>query len=40
MTFPIDAFAQTCLLEGVDELGYLLAQDAAITAFEERRHAA
>ena len=40
VTFPIDAFAQTCLLEGVDELGYLLAQDAAITAFEERRHAA
>lgn len=40
VTFPLDAFAQTCLLEGVDELGYLLAQDAAITAFEERRHAA
>lgn len=40
VTFPIDAFAQTCLLEGVDELGYLLAQDAAITAFEERRRAA
>jgi 3-isopropylmalate/(R)-2-methylmalate dehydratase small subunit len=40
VTFPIDAFAQTCLLEGVDELGYLRAQDAAITAFEERRHAA
>lgn len=40
VTFPLDAFAQTCLLEGVDELGYLIAQDAAITAFEERRHAA
>ena len=40
VTFPIDAFAQTCLLDGVDELGYLLAQDAAITTFEERRHAA
>jgi len=40
ITFPLDAFAQTCLLEGVDELGYLLAQDAAITTFEERRHAA
>jgi 3-isopropylmalate/(R)-2-methylmalate dehydratase small subunit len=42
--FPLDAFAQTCLLEGVDELGYLLAQDAAITAFErargDARHAA
>ena len=40
VTFPLDAFAQTCLLEGVDELGYLLAQDAAITRFEEHRHAA
>ncbi|MFN9967863.1 MAG: 3-isopropylmalate dehydratase small subunit [Lysobacteraceae bacterium] len=43
VTFPLDAFAQTCLLEGVDELGYLLAQDADITAFEtarEARHAA
>ena len=40
VSFPLDAFAQTCLLEGVDELGYLIAQDAAITAFEERRHAA
>ena len=40
VSFPLDAFAQTCLLEGVDELGYLLAQDAGITAFEERRHAA
>ena len=40
VTFPIDAFAQTCLLEGVAELGYLLAQDAALTAFEERRPAA
>jgi 3-isopropylmalate/(R)-2-methylmalate dehydratase small subunit len=24
--FPIDAFARTCLLEGVDQLGYLLKQ--------------
>ena len=37
--FPLDAFAQTCLLEGVDELGYLLAQNTAITAYEARRHA-
>jgi 3-isopropylmalate/(R)-2-methylmalate dehydratase small subunit len=44
LEFPLDAFAQTCLLEGVDELGYLLAQDAAITTFEhargDARHAA
>jgi 3-isopropylmalate/(R)-2-methylmalate dehydratase small subunit len=38
--FPLDAFAQTCLLDGVDELGYLLAHDDAITAFEENRHVA
>ena len=36
--FPLDAFAQTCLLEGVDELGYLLQQSAAIHAFENTRH--
>lgn len=35
--FPLDAFARTCLLEGVDEMGYLLARGDAITAFEHRR---
>jgi len=34
--FPLDAFSQTCLLEGVDTLGYLLLQDAAISAFEHQ----
>ncbi len=34
--FPLDAFARTCLLEGVDTLGYLLRHDAAIGAFEAR----
>ena len=24
--FPLDGFSQTCLLEGVDQLGYLLAR--------------
>lgn len=33
--FPIDPFAKTCLLEGVDELGYLLARNDAITQFEK-----
>ena len=33
-TFELDAFAQTCLLEGVDQLGYLLKHDTAISAFE------
>jgi 3-isopropylmalate/(R)-2-methylmalate dehydratase small subunit len=32
--FPIEAFARYCLLNGVDELGYLLKQSAAITEFE------
>jgi 3-isopropylmalate/(R)-2-methylmalate dehydratase small subunit len=35
--FPLDAFARTCLLEGVDELGYLLLRDDAISAFESNR---
>ncbi len=35
-TFELDAFAQTCLLQGVDQLGYLLKHDAAISAFEHR----
>ncbi|MGD9599831.1 MAG: 3-isopropylmalate dehydratase small subunit [Steroidobacteraceae bacterium] len=35
--FPIDAFARYCLLNGVDELGYLLSKDAAIGAYEQRR---
>ncbi len=32
--FPIDAFAKHCLLEGVDELGYILKREAAIGAYE------
>ena len=35
--FPLDAFARTCLLEGVDQLGYLLKQADAITAYEQSR---
>ena len=35
--FPIEAFARYCLLHGTDELGYLLAQQPAIDAFERRR---
>lgn len=34
--FALDAFARTCLLEGVDELGYLLARDTDIQAYENR----
>ncbi|MFC6840914.1 3-isopropylmalate dehydratase small subunit [Xanthomonas theicola] len=32
--FPLDAFSQTCLLEGVDELGYLLLRQPAIEQYE------
>lgn len=35
--FPVDAFARYCLMNGVDELGYLLSQDPAITQFEQVR---
>jgi len=36
--FPLEAFARYCLLNGVDELGYLLGHAAQIDAFE-RAHA-
>ncbi|HTQ54655.1 MAG TPA: 3-isopropylmalate dehydratase small subunit [Bryobacteraceae bacterium] len=32
--FPIDPFAKHCLLEGVDELGYILQNEGAIAAYE------
>jgi 3-isopropylmalate/(R)-2-methylmalate dehydratase small subunit len=32
--FPVDSFAKHCLLEGIDELGYILQQEPAIAAFE------
>src|SRR5271166_6109300 len=35
--FPIDSFAKHCLLNGVDELGYILQHEADIAAFESRR---
>ncbi len=37
VTFPVDAFAKYCMLEGVDELGYILQQEEAIAAYEARR---
>ena len=37
--FPIDPFAKTCLLQGVDELGYILGFADQIAAYEERRQA-
>jgi 3-isopropylmalate/(R)-2-methylmalate dehydratase small subunit len=34
VTFPIDPFAKHCLLNGVDQMGFLLAEDESILAFE------
>jgi len=33
--FPIDPFARTCLLQGVDPLGFLLTQEASIEDYEK-----
>jgi 3-isopropylmalate/(R)-2-methylmalate dehydratase small subunit len=35
--FPIDSFSKTCLLEGIDELGWIMKQEPAIAAYEARR---
>jgi 3-isopropylmalate/(R)-2-methylmalate dehydratase small subunit len=35
--FPVDGFAKHCLLNGVDELGYIQQQEASIAAYEARR---
>jgi len=37
VSFPIDPFNKTCLLNGVDELGYILGFEKEITAFESGR---
>lgn len=37
--FPVESFARYRLLNGIDELGYLLSQQAAIEAFERGRGA-
>ena len=37
VTFPIDLFNKTCLLNGVDELGYILGFEKEIAAFEAQR---
>lgn len=35
--FPIDKFNKTCLLHGVDQLGYLLGLDEQISAYEAKK---
>ncbi|MBV8805207.1 MAG: 3-isopropylmalate dehydratase small subunit [Sinobacteraceae bacterium] len=37
--FPLEAFSRYCLLNGVDELGFLLARRGEIEAYEQRRRA-
>lgn len=37
--FEVEAFARCCLLDGVDQMGYLLAQESEIAAFEASRAA-
>lgn len=37
VTYPIDGFARHCLLEGIDQLGFLQQHDADISHFEESR---
>jgi 3-isopropylmalate/(R)-2-methylmalate dehydratase small subunit len=36
-TFPIDPFNKTCLLNGVDELGYIMGFEDKIAEFESRQ---
>ncbi len=40
VSFPIDGFARTCLLEGIDELGYIQRFEERIAEWERRREAA
>jgi len=35
--FPIDSFSRKCLLAGVDQLGYLQRQEAAVVAYERNQ---
>jgi 3-isopropylmalate/(R)-2-methylmalate dehydratase small subunit len=37
--FPIDAFSKSCLLKGVDELGYILGFEEQISAYEKTNSA-
>jgi 3-isopropylmalate/(R)-2-methylmalate dehydratase small subunit len=34
-TFPIDPFSKKCLLEGLDQLGYILKHEPQVMAFEQ-----
>ncbi len=36
--FPVDSFSKKCMLDGVDELGFILKYDGEIKSYEARRH--
>ncbi len=36
VTFPIDGFSRYCLMNGIDELGFLLENESSIRAYEQR----
>ena len=38
VSFEIDTFSKTCLLEGIDQLGYLMKHENQIAAFEAMRN--
>ena len=38
VSFEIDAFSKKCLLEGMDQLSYLLSFQESIDAYESKRH--
>jgi 3-isopropylmalate/(R)-2-methylmalate dehydratase small subunit len=40
VSFPVEAFARYCLMNGIDELGYLMGQRAAIERYESEREGA
>ncbi len=35
--FPVDSFSKQCMLDGIDELGFILQHDAEIKAYEAQR---
>jgi 3-isopropylmalate/(R)-2-methylmalate dehydratase small subunit len=37
VSFPIDKFSRYCLLNGIDQLGFLMEHDAAIARYEQAR---
>lgn len=36
--FPVDSFSKQCMLDGVDELGFIQKHEAEIAAYEAQRH--